>query len=180
MTEKIARRGIHAPESYVPDILNSYKVKDVLKEEVNVISTDNTIGDVRKFILENEHTHAPSTFAVADEAGSLYGIIEIKDIFNTLHDEREMLTKIARKKPITAYEDETLKAVADKMLSQHLEILPIVSRTKTEQLVGVLTYRDIIEAYELREQETEKKRTISIKKRSIRFIIKGKRLFGDN
>jgi len=142
MTEKIARRGIHAPESYVPDILNSYKVGDVLKEEVNVMSTDNTIGDARKFILDNDEKRAFTSFAIIDEGGDLYGVISMKDIFD-------------------------------------LEILPIINRAKTNQVAGILSHRDILEAYELRDNESGKEeRTIFIKKKSIRIIIKGRRLMG--
>jgi len=178
MTEKIARRGIDAPESYVPDILNSYKVKDVLKEEVNVLSTDSTIGEARKFIMEDEGTPTPSAFAVVDETGQLYGLIDVKDIFNSLHGEEKTVGKIAKQSPITAYEDETLKAVTDKMLNSQLEVLPIVDKENPQQLVGALTYRDIIEAYEIRDKETEKERTIYIKKKGIRFIIRGRKLMG--
>jgi len=178
MTEKIARRGIDAPESYVPDILNNYKVKDVLKEEVNVLSTDSTIGEARKFIMEGEGTPTPSAFAVVDETGQLFGLIDVKEIFNTLHDEEKTLGKIAKTSPITAYEDETLKAVTDKMLNSQLEVLPIVDKENPEQLVGVLTYRDIIEAYEIRDKETQKERAIYIKKKGIRLIIRGRKLMG--
>lgn len=179
MTEKIARRGIHAPESYVPDILNTYKVKDVLREEVNVLSIHSTIGEARKFIVENESPTTPSAFAVVDETGQLSGLIDVKEIFNTLHGEEEMLGKIAKTNPITAYEDETLKAVADKMLANQLEVLPIINKENPGPLAGVLTYHDIIEAYEIREKETlEKKTTISIKKKGIRFIIIGRKLMG--
>lgn len=176
MTEKIARRGIHAPESYVPDILNTYKVGDVLKEEVAVLGINNTIEDARKFIMENEHISSLSSFALVYETGNLYGIIEVKDIFDAAHKETEPLIKYAKKSPIIAHEDETLKLAADKMLSHKLEILPVISRKKPEQLVGILTYKDILESYEIRERETgDKQRTISIKKRGIRIIIKGKR-----
>jgi chloride channel protein, CIC family len=74
MTEKIARRGITTPESYVPDILKSYKVGHVLKEEVSVLGVNNTLGDARKFILENAEKRQFTTFAIVDEEGDLYGL----------------------------------------------------------------------------------------------------------
>ncbi|HTA28145.1 MAG TPA: chloride channel protein [Bacteroidia bacterium] len=181
MTEKIARRGINTPESYVPDILNSYKVGHVLKEEVNVLGMNNTIGDARKFILENDEKRQFTTFAIVDEDGDLYGIIGMQEIFNKNNDESEELGKFAKTNPVSIYEDEILKSAVDKMLAHNLEILPIVSRMKINQLVGILSYRDILEAYELREKEAkDKDLTISIRKQSIRIIIKGRRLFGNS
>jgi chloride channel protein, CIC family len=181
MTEKIARRGITTPESYVPDILNSYKVGDVLKDEVNVLSLKTTIKEARKFIMESAIKRAFNTFAIVEEDGDLYGVISIKDIFNSQHGEEETLDTFAKTNPVTSYEDESLKASVDKMLLHHLEILPIVSRMRIGQLVGILSYRDILEAYELREKESgERTAEISIKKQSIRTIIKGKKLFRNN
>jgi chloride channel protein, CIC family len=176
MTEKIARRGITTPESYVPDILNSYKVGHVLKEEVSVLDMNNTIGDARKFILENDEKRQFTSFAIVDDEGDLYGVIGMKEIFNENNGESEELGRFAKLNPVSIYEDEILKSAVDKMLANNLEILPIVSRMKLNQLVGILSYRDILEAYELREKEAvEEGRTISIRKQSIRIIIKGRR-----
>jgi chloride channel protein, CIC family len=180
MTEKIARRGIVTPESYVPDILNSFKVGDVLKEEVNVLDMNNTIADARKFILESDRKKAFTTFALVEEGSNFYGVIGMQDIFNSQHDEHETLGKFAKRNPVTAHEDETLKSAVDKMLLHHLEILPIINRIKIGQLVGILSHRDILEAYELREKQTgEKQTTISIKKQSIRIILKGRKLMAN-
>jgi CBS domain-containing protein len=44
------------------------------------------------------------------------------------------------------------------MLLNNLEILPIVSRMKIDRLIGILSYRDILEAYELREKETRERK----------------------
>ena len=176
MTEKIARRGINPPESYVPDILKSYKVGNVLKEKVTTLQVNSTIGDARKHIYDNDKKIF-TTFPVVDETDDFCGVIGIGDIFNLANGENELIDKFTKRNSATAYEDEILKLAVDKMLQYNLEILPIISRTKIGQFLGILSYRDILEAYELREKETiEQKREISIKRKSIRTIIRGKRI----
>jgi len=54
----------------------------------------------------------------------------------------------------------------------------VVSKTNNKELLGVLTYRDILEAYELKKKESKEQQiTISVRKQSIRILVKGRQLF---
>jgi CIC family chloride channel protein len=177
MTEKIARRGIATPDSYVPDVMNSFSVGHVLREEIIVLSGVNTIAEARKFISEGGDK-GYSAFAVVDEIGELMGVIGIQDILNASHDENAILKSLIKSYPSTVHENELLRSAVDKMIKHSVDILPVVSRANDKELLGVLTYRDILEAYELKKKESkEQHRTISVRKQSIRILIKGRQLF---
>ncbi len=176
MTEKIARRGIATPDSYVPDILTTFNVSQVLKEDVHVLSRANTIGDTRKFI-DNTKDAAYSAFAIVDEEGKLAGVLSIQNIFSSKHLDSTTLRSLLHHHPITVQEDDILQSAVNKMIAHNVDILPVMSKKNSDELVGVLTYRDVLEVYEIKKSEnTEVNRTFSLRKQSIRVFIKGKHL----
>lgn len=177
MTEKIARRGINAPESYVPDILNHYKVEDVLKENTDVMHINNTLSEARKVALQNKGNKIPAVFAIVREDGMLYGTLNSKDIFCEKNTGTEKVSLFTQTNPVTAYEDESLKSAVDKMAAHHLEALPVISKTQAGKLMGMLSQSNILEAYELHEKDSgEKETSIPLKKENLQNIIRGRKM----
>src|SRR6185437_8203580 len=175
MTEKIARRGVATPESYVPDILSSYTVGQLLKEEVTVLSVSDTLAETRRFVSE-ENEKSYSAFVVVDEEENLAGVLSIQEIFSGKHDSTEKLSMLVTGYPVTIREDESLHVAVNRMISHKIEILPVMS-AEDHKFIGVLTYRDVLEAYERKKKESEEKNiTISVRKQSIRVFLKGRKL----
>ena len=174
MTEKIARRGITTPETYVPNALSTFKVGEALKEEIVVLSHINTVGEAKEFIGKlKEKRYA--AFVVVDEWGNLTGIVNVHDIFNSGHNDNEQLSELTKGRPVTVYEDESLESAISKMIKHNVDILPVIDKETRKELVGVLSYRDILEAYEIKtKEEIERERTYFIRKQGIRILIKGK------
>lgn len=159
MTEKIARRGIKTPDSYMPDILNSFLVRDVLKDEVQVLHANTTIGESRKYIDRSGKEKFNSAFAVIDEKheDELLGVIDANEIFSSKHKEDELLKDLIKGHAITIHNDDSLQDAIDKMITHHLDILPVVDKEDEHHLTGLLTYREILEAYEVkRKQEIDR------------------------
>lgn len=159
MTEKIARRGIKTPDSYMPDILNSFLVRDVLKDEVQVLHANTTIGESRKYIDRSGKEKFNSAFAVIDEKheDELLGVIDANEIFSSKHKEDELLKDLIKGNAITIHNDDSLQDAIDKMITHHLDILPVVDKEDEHHLTGLLTYREILEAYEVkRKQEIDR------------------------
>lgn len=181
MTEKIARRGISAPETYVPDILQTHTVEEALQKGVNVLRSNETIEDARNLILQDNRTTIITYFVLVNEDNSFYGIVGIKDIFNPAHQNTELVSKYADINVLTAFEDESLTVAMRKMKKNNKNILPVLSRETPAKLSGVLNYRDILGTYELNEKDLEERETaISIKEHGIQILEKGKRLFKNN
>ncbi len=179
MTEKIARRGINTPDSYLPDVLNSFSVKDVLNEEVSVLSVNDTVAQARDFINEPGAKNFHVAFAVVDEKDDdkLAGVITTQDILDTTHKGEEKLSALVKGRTITVQEDDNLYKAIDKMIAHNTDLLPVVSKEDHNHLVGVLTYREILKAYELkRKQEEDRDVAISMRKKGIRILVKGRRM----
>jgi CIC family chloride channel protein len=175
MTEKIARRGVTTPESYVPDLLSTYTTGQLLKEDVSVLCETDSLAEARKFISEG-NGKAYSAFVVVDEEGNLTGVLNIQDIFSNKHSETDKLISLVKGYPVTIREDESLKVAVNKMID-NVDILPVMSKENHHKLIGVLTYRDILEVYEVKNKEGhERNVTFSVRKQTIRIFVKGRRL----
>jgi CIC family chloride channel protein len=179
MTEKIARRGINTPDSFMPDILSSFTVKDVLKDEVNVLSANDTIAQARQFIDEPGGKNFHTAFAIIDEQAedNLLGVINVQEIFSTKHTGEEKLSTLVKGHTITVHADDNLNQAIKKMIAHNVDVLPVVSKEDQQHLTGVLTYREILEAYEIKRKEVENKDiAISVKKKGIKIFVKGRRM----
>ena len=179
MTEKISRRGVNTPDSFMPDVLNSFNVKDVLNEEVSVLSVNDTIAEAREFINEPGAKNFHVAFAVVDEKENdkLSGIVNTQEILNTAHKGEAKLSTLIKGRPIIVHEDDNLHKAIDKMIAHNTDILPVVSKEDHHHLIGVLTYREILKAYELKRSEEEDRGiAISMRKKGIRILVKGRRI----
>jgi CIC family chloride channel protein len=182
MTEKIARRGISTPDSFEPDILQKMYVSDVINDDAIVLSADNTIKEVRAWLAKNKVTD--NYFILVDNANNYGGTLKITDLYNTETDESASLSDIAvHETGLTIKSTDTLHLAVQSMSKTNAEILPILSASTDGKVVGVLTYKDIIKAYQTNINKNENLHVkISLKRRRMKMVIRGKKLAnnGDN
>lgn len=177
MTEKIARRGIATPDSYVPDILSTTTVRQALKEEVMVLSETNTVGEIRG-LLDGSKDKPHSAFVVVDNDGGLQGVVDVHDVFSSHYNADTPVKLLLKEETVTVTEDELLESAVHKMTKNKLDILPVMNDDNNSELVGVLSYHDILEAYERRSREQEEESvTISVRKQTIQIFEKGRHFF---
>ncbi|HTA84572.1 MAG TPA: chloride channel protein [Bacteroidia bacterium] len=178
MTEKISRRGVNTPETYTPDVLNSYQVKDVLKEQVIVLSSDDTIARAREFIHEPGATNYSKSYAVIKELheDTLVGILTAHEIFSSTYKPEEKVSKLITKPPITINDTDSLKKAVNSMIRNNVDLLPVVKDGDKDHLVGLLTYRQVLEAFELERKESEDRDlSISVRNKGLRMFLRGRR-----
>lgn len=174
MTEKIVRRGVQTPDHFEPDILNKKMVADVMKGDAVLLSDDNTVGEVRNWI-ENEDENKANYFIVTDGQSNFKGIISSSSLFNSQHDIASPVGLLIKRKNICLSVNSSLKAAVEKMAAENVDVLPIVS--KENKIVGVLGYSDIIGAYSREAQQHERKQpSISLKKQGLKMLVRGQRL----
>jgi H+/Cl- antiporter ClcA/CBS domain-containing protein len=179
MTEKISRRGINTPDSYMPDVLNSFLVKDVLKDEINVLSANDTIAEVREFIDEPIGDNFSLSYAVVDDndGDKLLGIVSVREILSSKYTGEEKLGTLLKGHTITINEDDNLHKAIDKMVAHSVDVLPVVTKEDKHHLKGVLTHRQVLEAFEIKRKESvDKEISISVREKSMRIFIRGRRL----
>jgi chloride channel protein, CIC family len=170
MTEKIARRGVFTPDSYEPDLLSKLTVAQVVNDEGIALSPENTIQEVRDWVkLKNIKE---SYFILAQEKGDYLGTIKLADIFRHDLDPGTTLKTIVNDTPLTIKSEDSLRRAVETMSKASVEALPILSKNK---IVGIVSYKDIINAYKVHHDENEQiNQHISLKRRRLKMLIHGR------
>ncbi len=100
-----------------------------------------TIGDALKLMRDNKIGGIP----IIDKNGKLTGILTNRDLRFEDDKKRKISEVMTTERLITAPEGTDLKK-AEKILRQHkIEKLPVVN--KSGKLIGLITYRDILQLY---------------------------------
>ncbi|MCK4728601.1 MAG: chloride channel protein [Desulfobacterales bacterium] len=146
-TLKLARRGVNIKAGKEVNVLKSISVKDVMNPEVETIPENITVRLLTKKISKSKH----NTFPVVNEEGNLTGILTFFDYHDVVFDEnlRDLVVakEIATTKVVTVSLDDNLYDAMGKISLKDFSILPVVSPNNPSELLGVLTRRDIIGAY---------------------------------
>lgn len=177
-TEKVERLGVHTPVALEADILQEILAKDVLEENINVLSADNSIGEVKNWIKENVSDKEYSTFVVINEEEKLLGLVKRKDIFVKENEDTASIETLLQKNRVFIYPDNELSTAVDIMDKFDTDVVPVIGHDKTRKLEGVLTHKAIFAAY--RQRRNEDKiflPNIVLKRQGIKIIVRGKKLF---
>jgi CIC family chloride channel protein len=147
-TLKLARRGINIRAGKEVNVLKSMSVKDVLNPEVETVPESLSLGEVAQRISKSKY----NSFPVLDDKGSLTGILSFRDYHDVVFDEnlRDLVVAkdLATPSLVTVSLDENLFDALEKITLEDFSILPVVSPDNPSKLVGVLSRRDIIGAYD--------------------------------
>ncbi len=146
-TLKLARRGVNIRAGKEVNVLKSIPVANVMNPQVETISEDITLGGLAERISKSKY----KSFPVVDREGRLSGIVTHYDYRDVVFDENlkdlVVVKELATPKVVTVSIDDNLYDAMEKITSKDFSILPVVSTHEPRQLMGVLTRRDIISAY---------------------------------
>lgn len=146
-TLKLARRGVNIKAGKEVNVLKSISVEDVMNPEVETVPENMAIGKLAEKMTKSKN----NSFPVVDEEGNLTGILSFFDYRDVVFDENlkdlVVAKDIATKNVVTVSLDDNLYDAMEKITSKDFSILPVVSPRTQSQLLGVLTRRDIIGAY---------------------------------
>lgn len=173
MTEKIVRRGVKAPDSYEPDILEKITVAQVVKENGLVFSEENTIGELREW-LEQEPDQKQNFFIVASNNNEFRGIISSSNLLGNHQNPAQAIGSLIRRQPVSISSRSSLRTAVELMAKENIDVLPVTSE---DNITGILSYKDILGAYKYNLNEHERKHpAISLKRRSLKILLHGKKL----
>lgn len=172
MTEKIARRGVKTPHSYEPDMLDKITVGQLAKENGTVLSYDATIEEVREW-LKNEKTQHCSYYIIVNHEGEFKGIVSSSNIFSMHHPVSNTIATLIKRKPVTITNANSLKTAVELMAKENIDVLPVISHDN--KITGILSYRDILSSYRDGLDEHEEKVSISLKRRTLKMLVHGKK-----
>ncbi|HPC03784.1 MAG TPA: chloride channel protein [Syntrophales bacterium] len=146
-TLKLIRRGVDIRAGREVNVLRSLFVRDAMTKDVVTVPEDLPLPDLVRFTLEGRH----SSFPVVDREGLLSGIVTFQDFKEILFEEGlEKLVvagDIAVPGVITVTEGENLDRALRKIGFRNIEQLPVVAEGNPRKIVGILSRRDILSAY---------------------------------
>src|SRR6185437_11624954 len=128
MTEKIVRRGARVLTEYAADFLDSVLVKDHAARELVVLSAEDTVAAARGYLRSGDAGARHTGFPVVDAAGRLVGVVTRGEVLEGGHDASEPLLAIVQREPLWVYEDASLREAADRMVTEGVGRLVVVTR----------------------------------------------------
>jgi CIC family chloride channel protein len=123
-------------------------VKDVMSRRVETISESSALVDMADHISKSKF----NSFPVLNAANKLAGIISFNDYSEAMFDEdlKDLVVAkdLASENVVTVSADENLFTALGKISRKDFSTMPVVSPDDPTELIGIVTRRDIIGAYE--------------------------------
>jgi H+/Cl- antiporter ClcA len=159
LTEKVSRRGFHLSREYETDPLEILFVRDVMTAEVTAIPVGTAYSEIVAAI--GGERRAQSLFVVVEPSGELVGVVtrwalEAWATEVPINGQSRPLAAVVRG-AITAYGDEPLRIVVNRMADTGRTDLPVVDRQNPRKLMGRVTLHDMLKA-RVRHLEEERRR----------------------
>ena len=147
-TLKLVRRGVDIREGKEVNILKSIRVSDVMNPDTETVYEGMPLSALADRISKSKY----NSFPVVDAEDALVGILSFYDYNEALYNEDlenlVVAKDLATVDVVTVSTADNLYDALQKITAKDFSILPVVSPTDAEMLMGVLTRRDIIGAYD--------------------------------
>lgn len=147
-TLKLSRRGVRLKRGRDVDIMEAVLVREVMETKHTSVNYNVPVASLATLFLQtNQHA-----FVVLDDTGKLYGIVSLNDYRRVSESDKSLehltVKDIATRALVTAFPDETLRVVLQRMAPRDLSRIPVVSRDDQRHLLGVIRRNDIVRAYQ--------------------------------
>jgi CIC family chloride channel protein len=131
------------------DILEQMRVESVMTKDVLTINPETKVMEVSRLISQTGHL----TYPVLKE-GKLIGIVSYSDTLKVPREETAAVKveEIMSTKVIVTYPNEVLDDALHKMDESGHGHLPVVHPDNPDQIMGILTKRDLIRGHEIAKQ----------------------------
>jgi CIC family chloride channel protein len=158
LTEKVSRRGFHLSREYQTDPLEILFAREVMGAEVAAIPSTVSRDDIAEAIGSKRREQR--VFTIVDASGELMGVVTrwvLEEWASRPGDGDARPLSSIMHGAITAYGDEPLRVVVNRMAETGRTDLPVVDRTNPRRLIGHITLRDMLKA-RVRHLEEEQRR----------------------
>jgi predicted transcriptional regulator len=90
--------------------------------------------------------------------------------------EDAVLSDIVNSNLSAVFLNNNLRTAVEKMSNANIEVLPVITR-EDNNIIGLISYKDILKAYQSgREEYLQKNPNISLKNRSIKILLRGQKI----
>jgi chloride channel protein, CIC family len=149
LTEKVARRGYHVVREYEVDPLHALLVRDVMATDVLTVEPGTVAAALFEQLPEGASARRQRLYPVLDGGGLLLGVLSLADVRSAHRNGDARLASAVMRHPLVARPDETLRAVADRMVFSGHTVLPVVDGDADgPQLLGLVSQFDLLKAHE--------------------------------
>ncbi|HEV2317469.1 MAG TPA: chloride channel protein [Thermoplasmata archaeon] len=164
LTEKVARRRVHAAREYAVDPLEITPIRSVMHTEIVPTSDEYTVGDVA--VLASERSSKFAGYPLLDARGRVSGFVtkgQVADYLVEGGDPRRSIRTIAHRPPGTLDPDQPVRVGVALLAQYDCESLPVVDPEDPSQFLGVFAREDLFQARVLAlEEEQERDRVLRI------------------
>ena len=147
-TFKLIRRGVDIRSGKEVNVLKSISVKDVMNQEVETMLDSLSLREFAEKISKTKY----NSFPVVNDKGNLTGVLSFLDyntaVFNKDLQDLVVVKDLATLEVATVSIDDNIYNALGKITSKDFSILPVVAADDHSQLLGVLTRKDILDAYD--------------------------------
>lgn len=146
-TLKLSRRGVKIRAGKDINIMKSLLVKEAMTMDVVTIPAGMPLKKLIKFTLASKH----SSFPLVDGEGMLAGIVTFQDFKEIVFEEGLgdliVAKDISPVTLITITKNENLDTALQMLGLKNIEQIPVVDDHNPKKIVGILSRRDILAAY---------------------------------
>jgi CIC family chloride channel protein len=146
-TVELSRAGIDLEAGKERNIMKSLRVGEVMTRDPESIPENMTLRQFNQFMASTRHTNFP----LINRNGALTGIISVQDFMGVVfeHDLLDLVVvkELATLEVITVNQDENLDSAMRKIGYRNIEQLPVVDRNNGNKLLGIVSRRDMVSAY---------------------------------
>ena len=147
-TFKLIRRGINIRGGKEVNILSSMPVENVMYHTVEMVPESLNL----KQFAEKLPQSRSNNFVVVNDKEEMTGVLTFLDYYDNLFngniDDRMVVKDIMTPDVVTVTIEDNLATALEKITAEDFSILPVVSPDDPLKMLGILTRRDILEAYE--------------------------------
>ncbi|MGE5233205.1 MAG: chloride channel protein [Acidobacteriota bacterium] len=144
-TLALAKKGVRIERGRDVEVLSAIRVGEVMESQPPTLREDETV-ERASARLAALHRHG---LAVVDAAGQLVGVLTLQDIEVAAQNGVERVSEACTHNPLIAFADESLGDALRRMSVRDIGRLPVVERSDSRRLVGLLRRADVIRAYDL-------------------------------
>jgi len=154
LTEEISRRGFHLSREYAIDPLEILFVRDVMRTSITTLPQD---GDTDG-VLHMMRTADPAQrlFPIVNDQARLTGVLTRQDLQN-VEFRAATIAELKKTNVVTAFPDEPLRLVVYRMAETGLTRMPVVDRSQSLKVLGMISLSDLLRA-RTRDLEEERRR----------------------
>lgn len=150
-TEKLTRRGIKLRKGRDLNLLKSIEVQSVMEAQIQKVPSNTPVNTLFQMLLGGKRP----TAVVVDDAQKYIGTVELQDVREVLSESEELAfvvvaADVADRTTPAVSPNDRLDYVMQLFSKSHRDELPVCSSAKDETVIGAVTRKAVIDAYNAR------------------------------